>query len=964
MVSADGTAAYRDEDGIAHGAADRARRDTGLMLRHRRALVRHLAGGSGAVEPDPLAAARGHVVLPPAVPPALLGSLTAHPADIAIGLLPQLLREVAQDGIVALTAETPLPVPALRATGWRYAHYVQFPIHGTHLTEAAFAGRRLGVLRDGSGPGVHLYIFRRAQEPPPLPTGIFQSAATLRRAYPPPAAPLPGRPPARAAAPAAQTADNGAASLAGRLRALEAENLALLVRLAAVEHNEPATPDGAAIAVPAPGRAVHAWRHARLPAGTPPSADPYDRRVDDPVIDEARAGEAFLAEFGLLGAAPDFGRAVAALAVRAARLAPASGPPDVSIVIPVYGQLAYTLNCLDSLFGHVSRFSAEIVIVDDCSPDATDRFLPLLPQIRYHRQARNGGFIASSNTGGAIATGRFVVMLNNDTRVVSGWLDALIGSFEIFPRAGLVGGKMLYPDGSLQEAGGIIWRDGRAWNYGRNDDPNRPEYCYARRVDYISGCSIALRRQRWDELGGFDAHFSPAYCEDADLCLRVAAAGEEVWYQPQARIVHYEGKTSGTDTGKGVKAYQVVNTGKLFLRWRNRLARHRRNGETPYLEKDRDAHTRILVVDATTPTPDQDAGSLQTVLTLHACRELGYRPHFVPEDNFLYQPRYTTSLLAAGIECAYAPYELGMDAYLRRYGALFDVVLVFRVTVLSKIMPLLRQHAPQAVVLYHVADLHFLRLERQAAVEADASLAAEAARVRAEELALVAQADCTITHSAAEAELLDKLAPGAPVQIWPLMFPLQGTSREFASRRDVVFLGGYGHAPNVDAVTYFCADIMPRLRAAEPGIRFIIAGANPTAEVRALAGPDVVVTGLVEELRDVLDEARVFVCPLRVGAGIKGKIMTALAYGIPVVTTSIGIEGSGIEPERDIVLADDAESFAAATLRLYRDPAAWARFSEAGQKFVAETVSPTRGAAFLDAAITRGFARRLRKEVA
>jgi GT2 family glycosyltransferase len=372
--------------------------------------------------------------------------------------------------------------------------------------------------------------------------------------------------------------------------------------------------------------------------------------------------------------------------------------------------LPYTLNCLHSLLMHGARYSAEIIVIDDCSPDrSTEQYVPQIEGIRFHRQEKNGGFIRSCNTGGGLARGRYVIMLNNDTRVVDEWLDELIDAFTLFPGAGLIGSKMLYPDGALQEAGGILWRDGGAWNYGRNDDPNDPRYCFARQVDYISGCSLALRKETWDALGGFDPHYTPAYAEDADLCQRVIARGLEVWFQPRSRVVHYEGKTSGTSTSGGVKAYQVTNLRKLFLRWRDRFEGFRRNAEAPYLERERQVRKRILFVDAVTPTPDQDAGSVQTVMGLRCAQAAGYKACFVPEDNWLFEPRYTPRMQREGVECFYAPFVVGLDNYLGRYGALFDVVVVYRVGVLHKALPIIRQFAPQALVLFHVADLHYLR---------------------------------------------------------------------------------------------------------------------------------------------------------------------------------------------------------------------------------------------------------------
>ena len=690
--------------------------------------------------------------------------------------------------------------------------------------------------------------------------------------------------------------------------------------------------------------------------------DKYDRRVDDPVVIEGRLGQEFLARFGLLGSAPDYDAAAHALSANPAVLntrTPGQGAPDVSIVIPVYGQLAYTLNCLDSLLRHVSRFTTEIIVVDDCSSDRTGEVLPLVPCVQLLRQPRNAGFITSCNDGAQQARGRFLVMLNNDTRVVDGWLDNLIGSFETFPDAGLVGSKLLYADGSLQEAGGIIWRNGTCWNYGRNDDPNRPQYSYARQVDYISGCSIALPVPLWRELGGFDPYFSPAYCEDADLALRVVAAGRQVWFQPQSRIIHYEGKTSGTDTGQGVKAYQVVNMRKLHARWRKRLELHRPNGEAPFFERERSVRRRILVVDVTAPTPREDAGSVQTVLGLQVCRDAGYKTTFAAGENWLFQPQHTTDLQRAGIECPYAPYDVGFTAYIARFGHLFDVVMVYRVDVLEKLLHDIRTHAPQAALLFHVADLHFLRKRREAELEGSAEGLAEAEVIRKRELAVVAASDCTITHSQIERDILARELPSAPTVVWPMMLELAGTASGFEDRRDVCFLGGYRHPPNGDAVRHFVQAILPLVNAEEPGLRFLIAGSHPSQDVLALQGGQVDVLGKVEDLRDLFDRVRVFVCPLRYGAGVKGKIMSAMSYGVPIVSTPIGVEGVGLIPETEVLLAVGPAEFARQTLRVYRDAALWQHLSVRGMQRLGEHHSVANGRSSFEDATDRAHRHRL-----
>jgi O-antigen biosynthesis protein len=741
-----------------------------------------------------------------------------------------------------------------------------------------------------------------------------------------------------------------------RVQRLALENSNLRQDLAAVSTRGAAS----AVVFDVP-RTAHEWPLADDPALHPEDLGLYDHRCDDEVVISGRIGAEFLAQFNLLGDHPDFQRSIAAINSLEPTLHIASIDkiPDVSIVIPVYGQLAYTLNCIHSLITQKSRYSVEIIIVDDASPDRSAEFLPHVRCIRYHRQKANAGFVSSCNAGGEISNGRFIVMLNNDTRVTSGWLDHLIGSFDIWPNAGIVGSKMHYADGSLQEAGGIVWRDGSAWNYGRNDDPNRPQYSYARQVDYVSGCSIALRTGLWRDLGGFDPFFRPAYCEDVDLAFRVRSCGREVWFQPQSRIIHYEGKTSGTSTAAGIKAYQIVNTKKLFLRWRESLLHHRPFGEGPYFERERAVRKRFLVVDATTPTPDQDAGSVQTFLALRTCLASGYKTHFVPEDNWLYQPKYTSALQAVGVDCAFAPYEVGFESYIRRYGWLFDVILVYRAGVMEKILPLARHHAPQAAVMFHLADLHYLRMGRTAQLSGDADMHYAAAAMKERELSLVNQVDCTITHSSAELDILASDAPRCPVVLWPLMAEFFGTARTFSERRDLCFLGGYRHPPNVDAVVFFVNEIFPLIQIQDPDIRFVIAGAHPPDEVRALAGNGVIVRGMVDDLRDLFDPCRVFVCPLRVGAGVKGKVASALSYGIPVVSTALGVEGTELKHGNHVLIADSPAAFAEAVLRLYRDPDLWGNLSRNGQDLVRETLSLEMGKAVLARSVETALTHKL-----
>ncbi len=254
--------------------------------------------------------------------------------------------------------------------------------------------------------------------------------------------------------------------------------------------------------------------------------------------------------------------------------------PVTSIVIPVYNKVSYTQRCLEQLSTTLPHdFNGEIIIVDDSSSDETPAVLEHWAEadgrIKILRNAENAGFIVSCNRGAEAAQGDILIFLNNDTLPLSGWLPPLLRVFRDKPEAGAVGGKLVYPNGTLQEAGGIIFSDGSGCNFGKHDNAaNAPLYNFMREVDYCSGALLATRRALFMELGGFDERFKPAYYEDTDYCFSLRENGYRVYYQPESVIVHFEGTSSGTDINTGVKSYQAVNRTKFVEKWHKALKHH------------------------------------------------------------------------------------------------------------------------------------------------------------------------------------------------------------------------------------------------------------------------------------------------------------------------------------------------------------------------------------------------------
>ena len=614
---------------------------------------------------------------------------------------------------------------------------------------------------------------------------------------------------------------------------------------------------------------------------------------------------------------------------------PRSANPEVSIVIPVHNQWPFTAACLRSIAATPCGHDFEVIVVDDLSTDETPDRLAGIEGLQVLRNERNLGFVGSCNRGAEAANGRFLVLLNNDTQVLEGWLDELLGTFERQPDTGLAGARLIYPDGRLQEAGGIVFDDGSGWNYGRRDDADRPEYLFAREADYCSGACVMLPAGLFRELGGFDARYAPAYYEDTDLAFRLRERGLKVRVQPASTVVHHEGVTSGTDTGRGIKRYQDVNRDKFIERWRDELRRQPapivdpENRAEIRRARDHRLRGRILVIDAYTPEPDQDSGSLRLVHLMRCFQELGYGVTFLPDLRAWAGP-YTQNLQRDGVEVVYDPWISSLPRFFSERGEEFDFVMVSRHYVAAKYLGLVRRHCPRARFIFDTVDLHYLREERQAEFEDSAMLRRAAAQTRRSELGVIGAADVTLVVSPAEKAVLEQAAPDARVHVVSNVHEVVGSRRPWAERKDLFFVGGYQHPPNVDAAQWFVREIWPLVRAELPDATFHLIGSKAPDSVRALDGDGVRFHGFVDSLEPWLDGCRLAVAPLRFGAGIKGKVNISMSRGQPVVATPMAVEGMFAEPGRDVLVAETAQDFAAQTVRLYRDEALWIRVSESG----------------------------------
>jgi glycosyltransferase involved in cell wall biosynthesis len=374
---------------------------------------------------------------------------------------------------------------------------------------------------------------------------------------------------------------------------------------------------------------------------------------------------------------------------------------------------------------------------------------------------------------------------------------------------------------------------------------------------------------------------------------------------------------------------------------------------------------RILVVDHSTPTPDQDSGSASTFSYLQILAQSGYKVTFAP-FNLLTAGRYTRALQRLGIEALSSRKWPSIYDVMETLGPRHDIILFYRAHVAVHLFDLARKAAPATRIVFHPVDLHFLRMQREATLSHDPSQKRSADEMRTLELDLISRADATIVVSTYEKELLGNLAPGAPVHQIPILrevpsppstetflaqlrtqwarlrdrrqpqaFPADGVGE----RRDIVFIGGFGHTPNADAVLWFVREVWPLLLAKGFKERFIVAGSKIPEDISSLHSDTIDVRGYVEDLQPLFSKCRLSIAPLRFGGGIKGKIVTSLSYGVPVVATTIAAEGMQLMHDENILVADSPSDIADQVLRACSDPVLWQKLSSNGKTAFARQFS-------------------------
>jgi GT2 family glycosyltransferase len=584
--------------------------------------------------------------------------------------------------------------------------------------------------------------------------------------------------------------------------------------------------------------------------------------------------------------------------------------PLVSIVIPVYGKPEFTIACIRSIAQNSPKCTYEILILDDKSPDNSAEILKDIVNIRVIENKTNLGFLKSCNYGIPLANGKYIFLLNNDTAVLPDFLDKLLDVFKTKSDAGIVGSKLLYPNGALQEAGGILWQDGSAWNFGKNQDPRLPKFNYLREADYCSGAAILFEKKFFIEAGKFDENLAPAYYEDTDFCFTTRKFGKKVYLQPKSLVIHHEGVSHGTSVSHGLKAYQEKNLVKFKEKWKDSLSDHFENGVHVSIAKDRIYSRDVtLVIDHYVPQIDKDAGSRSTWHILQCLNKNLKCIKFWP-DNHFYDPIYSHYLEEIGIEVIAGNATVDkFKEWLEENNKFIKNILLNRPHIAIKYIDEIKKY-PDIKIIYYGHDIHYHRLEKQQAANPKTNIQKEIKQLQNQEEwiwnnvdTIYYPSDDEINWLRKQPELKQKVLRSIPVYAYPKE-ELNLIDKKITPN-SALFIGGFRHSPNAEAAIRLVKNIWPRVLKEIPSAKLYIVGSHPTADILKLKSASIEILGHIsdEKLEEIYKTVTISVAPLSYGGGMKGKIIESMKHGTPVVTTSVGAQG--LSTAKDIISVSD-----------------------------------------------------------
>lgn len=628
--------------------------------------------------------------------------------------------------------------------------------------------------------------------------------------------------------------------------------------------------------------------------------------------------------------------------------------PQISIILVLHNRAELTLQCLYSILQGYAR-PYEVIIVDNASTDETERLLKQVEGVRVIQNRQNLHYVLACNQASAEARGDYLLLLNNDAQLQPHSIICAVTTLESSEDIGAVGGKVILPDGTLQEAGSIVWADGSCLGYGRGSLPQNPAFMFKRDVDYCSAVFLLTKRDLFLAEGGFDQAYVPAYYEETDYCAKLWRQGKRVVYDPDVTVWHHEFASS--TSSEAAIDLQTQHRGVFVARHDRWLERQLPPSPVNILAaraRRQKGSKRILILDDRVPHISLGSGFPRSNRIVRELVKLGHQVTCYPltywqEDwATVYEdiPREVEVMIDHGLPL--------LERFLTERAGYYDIVFISRPHNMYNLDSLIGSKLfAGAEVIYDAEALFALRDIEQRQIKGKKVSSENRQRILDKEMSLAAGCDRVIAVSQRETQeflqygFKDVYTLGHALDISP-------TPNDFAARKNILFVGAIHepNSPNADSVLWFCRKILPKIqRALGSRLNLIIVGLiHPDVEEQ-LDKKSIQVRGVVKDLTRLYDECRLFVAPTRFSSGLPLKVLGAAAHGLPVVATALTGSQLGWNHNEELLLADDEESFAAACIRLHQDQELWRRLRENALRRVEIACSPESFAEQLKAVI-------------
>ncbi|WP_339745642.1 glycosyltransferase [uncultured Rubinisphaera sp.] len=605
---------------------------------------------------------------------------------------------------------------------------------------------------------------------------------------------------------------------------------------------------------------------------------------------------------------------------------PTSENPAVSIILVLYNRAELTFQCLQSILASV-KTSMEVVIYDNGSNDLTNSLLDRLENVVVIRGKENIGYVQAVNRAAEASQGTYLLLLNNDTQLISGAIETGIEDLESDPTIGGVGARLILPDGLLQEAGSIIWSDGSTQGYCRGKSAEHYEAMFLRTVDYCSAAFWLMRRNVFEQFGGFDEGFSPAYYEEVDLCSRMNQAGLRQVYDPRIVVLHYE-FASSKSADAAIKL-QVAHRTRFVSRNQNYLSQQfsKAPGNILAARTTHQRNRRILMIEDRIPHPELGSGFPRSNLMLHCLVELGYEVTLFAAVNFKENWNTAYRDIPHSVEIVQGQDAPSIADFLIERQNHYRAVIISRPHNMENINHILTNRPDllsgtklvyDAEAIFSIREIERLRL---AGVNVSEQKRLEMLNA---ELQIAEKADSILAVSEGEAQLFRDL--GKEVHVLSHAIPKPAYKPEISSRQGLLFVGAVHDvgSPNAKSLVWLCEEILPAIKAQSGRFpSMTIAGMMLEQTQAYCRTKQCNVLGRVDDLSEVYQSARVFVAPTQFAAGIPLKIIEAAAHGVPVVATSVLANQLGWTHGCELLVADSPEEFAVCCLKLQQNDTLW-----------------------------------------